>query len=582
MDNIQKKSSRKNMLTAFAVNIIIMAVILLLTDVVYETNDDFALACRIADGEPYLIFVNYFLCVPLAALQSVVTGVNIFVTVQMAAAFLCFTAVTKIMLDKGRGLLFNTATVMIIGMLAFDHYGMIQFTKTSALLTISGMMILADSMLNRRHLGYYIFAIIMVYMGAAFRIYSLAAAVGFAGLYLIFELIYERKKLADAGLFKPKQIGKYCLIFIILCGTMLMHTASMNMVNSDPERSEYNSYNDARSNVVDYPVYSSFIENPEKYKHTGLSENDVYLISHWYLDDEGAAAEKNLLALRETYTDLEQGESKAPAEVVKEFVKGTISDITEHSRRGSHIIIMVLMALTAVVFMRPKYLPFVLAAGASAAVLYMMLYYMGRPAYRATYMADAGCILWLLYYMKPEYFRRAGGSRRDRNNLLSLKAATAAATVITVIICCGLSVPMYKADIAKAAETEGRIISSELLEYTEAQENTLFICDISVKRSAPEYADALSYPQTVNNIMGTGSWGTHSPYIQEKFRGFGVTNCYGDAIDSDRIRFVANSNIDRLEEYFNKWYGEEGSEIHMKETGTAGGYSIWQAVREVK
>ena len=73
-----KEKKRHKLLISLAVN-----GMLLLTDMAYETNDDFAITSRIVAGYPYVGFVNYYLCKALIAVQHAIPGVNWYVIMMI-------------------------------------------------------------------------------------------------------------------------------------------------------------------------------------------------------------------------------------------------------------------------------------------------------------------------------------------------------------------------------------------------------------------------------------------------------------------------------------------------------------------
>ena len=75
------------------INAAVLAVMLVFTRVTYETNDDYAIASRLAAGYPYVGFVNYFLCKAIIAVQKLIPAVNWYVIVLMAASFAAFTCI---------------------------------------------------------------------------------------------------------------------------------------------------------------------------------------------------------------------------------------------------------------------------------------------------------------------------------------------------------------------------------------------------------------------------------------------------------------------------------------------------------
>ena len=64
--------SKQNLIKSIVINAVILIAMLILTDMAYETNDDYAIASRLAAGYPYVGFVNYYLCKVLIAVQRMI------------------------------------------------------------------------------------------------------------------------------------------------------------------------------------------------------------------------------------------------------------------------------------------------------------------------------------------------------------------------------------------------------------------------------------------------------------------------------------------------------------------------------
>lgn len=94
-----KNEKKTNWLISLAVNAVILIAILMTTHMVYETNDDFAIASRIVDGYPETTFVNYYLCKIILLLQGMMPHMNAYVLFQIAASFIAFVCFYKIVLD---------------------------------------------------------------------------------------------------------------------------------------------------------------------------------------------------------------------------------------------------------------------------------------------------------------------------------------------------------------------------------------------------------------------------------------------------------------------------------------------------
>ena len=104
---------QNNWIKSLAVNMVILLLVLVTTNLMYETNDDYAIAARIADGYPYVNFINYYLCRILIPMQQS-ADFNVYVIFQIAAAFASFVFVLKVLLDSCRNIHVTVVAVLVI------------------------------------------------------------------------------------------------------------------------------------------------------------------------------------------------------------------------------------------------------------------------------------------------------------------------------------------------------------------------------------------------------------------------------------------------------------------------------------
>jgi hypothetical protein len=139
-------------LVSIAVNLAILFAVMHFAPMYYETNDDYSIACKIAEGYPYVGFVNYYLCRVLIVLQKLFTGVNIFMLSQIVMSCIAFTAVYRVLIERSREVTEWLLAAVVIAFFSFDHYSAIQFTKTSALLMASGLLYVAYAYTRRKNI----------------------------------------------------------------------------------------------------------------------------------------------------------------------------------------------------------------------------------------------------------------------------------------------------------------------------------------------------------------------------------------------------------------------------------------------
>lgn len=558
--------NKQNLIKSLVINVVILAAALILTDMAYETNDDFAITSRIAAGYPYVGFVNYYLCKVLIAVQKVIPSINWYVILLIAASFAAFTCILYTIFSAGMSRIIKIASSLMVVFYSFDHYSTVQFTKTAALVMTAGMLMLVDCVTEKKKAPGYLISLILIYLGACIRVDALLGAAGFAGVYGIVWLILNRKRLIEDGYFTVRRILLYVVLVVMVCGAYGLDQYSCRINVSTDELRYAEDYSVYRSNIVDFPTYEYYEDNVEAYDAIGISENDIYLIDHWYFDYEGAASMENL---RNIDSIKRHNDSKLTIlkKSIKKCLRETYSGIRDLSFTGIHIIYICVLALWLLLALRPKHWPFVIGTGFMALALYFAVYYMQRPAYRALYVADIGAAVWLLYYLMKNTEEESNKTR---------KGAMAVMGVAVILITSMLTVPAYRGAESKASKAAGRVMSEEMQDYFVENSGNFYVWSTREKKPARIYATPWRSPdEKDSNVTGTGGWGVLSPYMLDRLSEYGIYNPIKDLIDNDNAYYIGNKNIKRLEEYYNKWYGDAGTTVYMEEVDEVDGNKIW-------
>lgn len=570
---------RNNWVRAILINVVILVLALILTYMSYETNDDYAIASRLQAGDPYTGYVDYYLCLLLVELQKLLPMVNAFVVTEVFLSFAAFTMITKVILDLERRIWFTILFIMILALYSIDQYCILQFTKTSALLVTVGMLLLVDAMIRCRPWGYYPVALILFYLGAAIRIKNIAVGIGFAGLFLLLWVIENRRSLRSEGYLTTSKIVSSVVLLFLVFGALGMNMWS-NQINESAEGLKtYHDYNGERSDVIDYSGFDQYEESEKEFDALGLSENDLYLIHNWYFDYDGAASEENLHKVNQIYAKNRENGPAAAVHAAKSCVKHIISQVRKHTATGIHLSILAVIAILGLILLKPHYWPFLFAAGAATFCIYLGLFYIGRPAYRAMYVADLGATLWLLYYF--DWFK-CWSLWVDRESGMQ-KAASVAVGLVSIALIIGLAGGIWLG-WERCADKHQKMVSNlrpaALTERIAGDPNHVYVFSTREKKNLPSYASPLRAPQPDPNVLTFGGWGTKSPYLLEKMKGLGLDNVFGDIIGNEKVYVIEDRNVDRMEDYFNKWYGEEGKPISYEPVDEVDGFRIWHVVRK--
>ena len=126
---------------ALAINIVIMALIIVVTAFSYDSADDFYNSLYICQYHNYYNNdINYIFATITGSLQYILLNFNCFVLFQILLSCAAFSSVTFVFADKfGKHKAFIFTLVLNI-LFSFDHYSNILSSKTAALLLTAGFL----------------------------------------------------------------------------------------------------------------------------------------------------------------------------------------------------------------------------------------------------------------------------------------------------------------------------------------------------------------------------------------------------------------------------------------------------------
>lgn len=553
------------LLIAAAVNAVVFILITRYTSLFYETNDDYAISQMIADGYPYIGFVNVYLCRLLAALQKMTPDINIFIASQLIMSFVSMTVILWVLLRRRKNVPALILAAAVIAVFSLDHYSSIQFTKTAALLMMAGLILLVDTYIHDRSLPLFLLAFLLFYAGVAFRQKGMFPALSYAGLYVLLWWIQNRKEVF-AGERRPAKE----LILVVCIAAAALGPYGLDMM-SDAENSgtaelkAAREYQAERVRITDYPTYEYYDDNRTEYEAAGFSENDIYMLDRWILDYDGAASYENLKRVNEiNYPKVLARRSWKKA--AKRFLRDAWTDVRDMSFTGMHIALLIALSLCMLISAGPRKWVHIAAFGLLTSAIYIVIFYYQRAQYRAFYVADAGAAFWLLY----TYFSADKGGKADRRPVIRY-----AAGMLTAVLILTLMIPGTEMLNKKRARLSGIIESEEIAEYFAQNEDKIFIGPTTVMSVHKSYLDPLSIPSPEANVADTGGWETLSPYKLAALKKYGISNPVKDLIDNEKAYFFGDSYRARLTEYYNKWYGTEGGGIGFIKVDEIDGNGIY-------
>ena len=562
---IAKKEKKKiNWLYSAAINIAVLILILSLTGIYYETNDDFAISQMISDGYPYVRFVNYFMSQFIIFLQKIFPAVNMFMLFQMVLGFISLTVITKVFLDRRDNNVEMILAVMLVAYFSLDHYTSIQFTKTSAILMTAGLIWAVDNYTHERSLPVFIAAFILYYAGVSFRARGMFPAMGYAGAYMLVWWIYNRKEVFAKDRL-PKEAGLIALILVILFVPYGIDVASDNINEGTPELKFARDYQEERAWITDYPLMD-LEDNKDRYDALGISENDIYLMDKWVFDFEGGASLENIKAINainRPYVD----ESMGVVRAVKSTLRNSFYSVVNRTFSGAHIVIAIAIAIYMLCVNRPRTWWYILLFGGLTVLVYITIYYMQRPQYRALYLGEVSAVFWLMYASFT-------GEKTENPARRKAGALLLAAAVLLMIW------PAKEMLDWRAAHNAGVTESQAILDYYDEHPDKFFVVPTTISGMPASYMHPLSKPVSAVNFTDTGGWDTLTPYKIAFLEKSGVHNPVKELIDDPHMIFVGDFLVPELTEYYNKWYCGENETIDFVKIGELEGMGLYNVVKE--
>ena len=230
LQTAEKKKTEQRCLTAALVfNALFLALALLLCRVGFESNDDLTLAAFV-DGQmavptAHIPYINIVLGVLLKGIYTVLgRGAAWHTLCQMLLLYLSFAAMSYVLcrrLGVPGGLVASAALLLFAGL---DVYTIISYTKTAAVCTVGGMLLLTDAMERERGRGARIAGTALCLFGFMLRpmeflpCFGILAALCFRWLW---GLLFEQTGTAGEKAKRLLRAAAPFLLVAALCGGAL-------------------------------------------------------------------------------------------------------------------------------------------------------------------------------------------------------------------------------------------------------------------------------------------------------------------------------------------------------------------------
>ena len=558
---VNKSTAKKHLLSALIINAVFMAAVLLTLRPYYETMDDFILQ-QFIDGQlgmksAHLLYVNIVLSEVLKLLYNILPMVPWYALMQYAIIFCALTGVTWVLLERMKNAPAILLSLMFLCVFGLDAYIRIQFSKTTALATVGGLLLMYSAMdcddWRVKYNPIMMCGIILALMGSMYR-HRMFISVGFFMALLVIDPLMHQLRLKPDDL--KEKLTQLVHIFspfaLLLALFAVLHMFDMS-VYSVGEWKDYKDYNDARAAVMNYYV-PPYEENEELYGKLGIPESFVKLMAEGEIFDPDLLNEENLETIQELGTDSLRKLWLSSNDFVGECVRTLTASWCFAGLAIAALIWLVfgrhdLSAWLSIIPSILLLLGFEIYSCSSGRVDFAQVNY-------CYVLAMTGVFLW--------YIPKKNGSA---NVLCS------AAIVLLCILFIGRSA-LFGMDKfmegSKDRSTEREILS-EL-----SQEDYVMVADMSLYRLYRAYSPFETTQQMGlwDNVIPLGGWQTNSPPILKIMNRSEIGNPFRDIVDSSTVCLVSD-HAEEILDYIKDEYVPGAKLEKLRDLGEESGIAMY-------
>ena len=518
--NKMKKLINNPVSFTFLLNVLVLLVSVLVFHPQFEENDDAFLA-MIAEGaygarDFHLIYSNVCLGKILNAFYAVLPAVRWHSVFQYIFLFMAFSMVTYLLCRRSHG---KMLSLLFLLCTFYESYVLLQYTKTAVIISVTGYILLFETVRRKRQTGKFPAAIfimgdILLLYGALLRSSAfLLASVPMlcVGLYELYMILSEEGKQDFV-----KKLLSYVKVFApVLCAVLLLFVVDNRAYAGNAEWKAFMEYNDTRMDLLDYRYdLLDYSAHQEQLKSLGISENDALLYLTWQFADDrilDVDSMQNILA------------GAAPRSFDLTMLKAFVSHLFEELYSLSALIPgLICMLVLLFFYMQEKekkrqkgFLLFVCSNLCIAAVILIYYQYSGRWNHRVVYGLFMALLAAFIYEGVP----------KDSKDGAEKSAVTGIQFLMTAILLffnLGLllqnqfdyqdyfrTTPDYRAQTA----------------CMQMDKDKLFVTDTFTFQQAYRYEVFHAYAcGELDNVVSVGSWFINSPITKAVTEKYGYTN----------------------------------------------------------
>lgn len=510
-----------NLIKAVLFSSILFIGILLLGNIIYESNDEFYMNLfangLYSHGEfmlyPGIIF-GYF----LKTMYLITDKVNMFTVFLIVAVYISTIIFNYYILKKFKFKLGLTIILLLSCTFYLEVYLNLQYTKVAAFMTTASLFILLlDNKVLNKSLGS-----LLLILGLSLRVQAALIPIACAMLVTLPSLFSKhRTNILKIYIF----VGmSFSIFFISNIMYSLNHSFHMENIAYDKER----------VNIQDYGV-EEYIDLKESYDKIGVSPNDLSMAMYWLTGDNNYF---NTIFFQDI-------NNVQPNSIKYDVILGSFVN-TIKSMLNFYRNIYVLSAVILLVFnflFNNKYRREILLIGLFFVTMVFYFNLIGRYLWRVEYSLLVSVTMFGLLFSKDD-------SKINQSVLFKI-------LTLSLVLVIGIS---YNFKLSRNWLVQKTQYDQNYHRYMDELANypdEIFLVDMVSVKTADQF-DVFDNPDEgyVSNSAYLGGWLINLPGYQEHLGKLGINNVYKDLTHNKKLRllFADENRIYFIEKHLNSNY----------------------------
>lgn len=534
----------------------------------FETNDDVGMKILTEGfyGEPsnYIIFSNVIWGTIIATSYRICGGISWYSVYSILVIFVSMCAISYVIetnITKELRVLVEYPIILTLG---FELYCSIQFTKTAAIATTAGFLLLFDVLghvngqggnveTKKNGLKRIVIALMLIVMGIMIR-YRAFLVVFLFSIICAFDVVITQYKNKLIDILKISMC--YVVIIILFLAT---NKIDSSYLNNHKEWKEYKEWYSAVSQVVDFDIPAYWETN--YYEEHGIAVDDFYMVKGWYFGDPKFFTKEYL----EVISDVKSVENKVNfGEFYEQFLEA-LPGIFQSKCLGLLLYICMLYSL----FFRKRFTDWLVYFGCFMAMVCSVIYfvYRGKNVNRVYVTVwIAALLIFLLKSVKEKSeYTSVGGTRKN-----------------TIIVVCVLGIILLpnivkKIDDVRKSDLKRAELQKITLEIANDKSN-FYVNDPGYNMFEVAWGgvfDTLPKGVAFDNVADLAGWLVNTPQWNKNLENYGVLGLFEGTADRNVIYVANESRIPSIIKFINDHYDPEATMVKTRDIiGTTGEYVV--------